>query len=100
MNGAFISIEKSRVINNDRHIHYSIFYVTPTIRLFDDRSPSLPDLCVRACVCVCDSFWVEEVRDERLVESYLAVKQHSKQIAFYVCDRSLFLEFLIINTRY
>jgi hypothetical protein len=32
VNVAFNSIEESRVINNDSHIHYSIFYVTPTIR--------------------------------------------------------------------
>ena len=41
VNGAYNRIEMSRVINNDHHIHYSIFYVTPTIRLFDDRCPSL-----------------------------------------------------------
>ena len=41
VNGEFNSIEKSRVINKDSRIHYSIFYVTPTIRLFEDSCPSL-----------------------------------------------------------
>ena len=41
VNGALNSIEKSRLMNNDSYINYSIFYVTLTIRLFDDRCPSM-----------------------------------------------------------